>query len=99
MVEEIKPLDEPLDKVLDELMDGDILVFQLADPEILSTKDDFATARGYFRYFIQFEGHCYLLSALLFFQDESTKFFTMDILNLGEILIFMITGSCFTGLK
>ena len=50
MVEEIKPLDEPLDKVLDELMDGDILVFQLADPEILSTKDDFATARGYFRF-------------------------------------------------
>lgn len=49
MVEEVSPLEEPLEKVLDELMDGDILVFQKAVPE----NHEFATARGYFRELFQ----------------------------------------------
>lgn len=50
MVEEIKPLTEPLEKVLDELMDGDVLVFQRYDPELVNEKNEFATAKGFFRY-------------------------------------------------
>ena len=49
MVEEIKPFDEPLERVLDELMDGDILVFQQADHDMIPEKNEFATAKGYFR--------------------------------------------------
>jgi len=49
MVEEIKPLTEPLEKVLDELMDGDVLVFQRYDPELVNEKNEFATAKGFFR--------------------------------------------------
>jgi ubiquitin carboxyl-terminal hydrolase 7 len=51
MVEEVHPLTDPLEKILDELMDGDILVFQRCEPELLNSTDrqDLATAKAYFR--------------------------------------------------
>jgi len=50
LVEEIRPLTEPLEKTLDELMDGDILVFQRNDIDMLnSDRYDLATAKSYFR--------------------------------------------------
>ena len=50
LVEEIRPLTEPLEKALEELMDGDILVFQRNDIDMLnSDRYDLATARSYFR--------------------------------------------------
>lgn len=50
LVEEIKPLTESLEKILEELMDGDILVFQRNDIDMLnSDRYDLATAKSYFR--------------------------------------------------
>ena len=50
LVEEIRPLTESLEKTLDELMDGDILVFQRNDGDMLnSDRNDLATAKSYFR--------------------------------------------------
>lgn len=49
-MEEIRPLTESLEKTLDELMDGDILVFQQNDGDMLnSDRNDLATAKSYFR--------------------------------------------------
>ena len=49
-MEEIRPLTESLEKTLDELMDGDILVFQRNDGDMLnSDRNDLATAKSYFR--------------------------------------------------
>lgn len=51
LVEEIRPLTESLEKTLDELMDGDILVFQRNDGDLLnSDRYDLATVKSYFRY-------------------------------------------------
>ena len=47
LVEEIRPLTESLEKILDELMDGDILVFQRSDGDMLNS--DLPTAKSYFR--------------------------------------------------
>lgn len=49
MVEEIKPLCEPLEKVLDELMDGDVLIFQKYESEQMAAKNEYTTAKGFFR--------------------------------------------------
>ena len=50
LVEEVKPQTESLEKTLDELMDGDILVFQQNDGDVLnSDRHDLATAKSYFR--------------------------------------------------
>jgi len=55
LVEEIRPLTESLEKTLDELMDGDILVFQRNDIDMLnSDRHDLATAKSYFRYSLVF---------------------------------------------
>jgi len=50
LVEEIRPLTESLEKTLDELMDGDILVFQRNDMDLVNTDQyNLATAKSYFR--------------------------------------------------
>ena len=46
-MERIEDYDQPLEKVLDELMDGDIIVFQRDDPDLMNT--ELPTAKDYFK--------------------------------------------------
>lgn len=47
MVELIDDVNLPLEKTLEELMDGDIIVFQMDDPEV--HQYELPTAKDYFK--------------------------------------------------
>lgn len=46
---ELHSFDRRLDEYFQEVVNGDIIVFQRAYPDMVATKDEFATAVGYFR--------------------------------------------------
>jgi len=47
MLEKLENYDLPIEKMLDELMDGDIIVFQRDEPELMQY--ELPTARDYFK--------------------------------------------------